>query len=226
MLKKLVFGTEKEAYIYYTDDAEEARGLLAKGEPVLGHFDESTGTDWSGVRYLFEGDEDPDDDFLRGVWERLRGLPRTIATTERLVIREAVPGDAAALMKLYEDPEARKYLGDLKPTAEEEAESIRSYIETVYDFYDYGMWIITLRETGEMIGRVGLEVYSDHEGLELGYMLAEGQRHKGLASEACRAVLDYAAGYFPNEPVYARIDKNNKASLRLAERLGITIYME
>lgn len=226
MLEKLVFGTGEDEYIYYTDDADAARGLIARGEPVLGRYDEAAGTDFSGVRYLFAGEEMPDSDFLRGVWARIKGLPRTVTETNRLLIREAVPSDAPALMRLYEDPEAQKYLPGLKPTVEEEMESIRAYAECVYDFYDYGMWVIALKENGELIGRVGLERYGDREGLELGYMIAAPYRRKGLGEEACRAVLAYAHEVFPEEPVYARVDSNNKASLHLAERLNITIYKE
>ena len=64
--------------------------------------------------------------------------------------------------------------------------------------------------------------YSDKH-LEIGWMLVHEKEGKGYATEAARALLDYAhhtlelAG---NVPIVSYIAPTNKASIRVAERLG------
>ncbi len=53
---------------------------------------------------------------------------------------------------------------------EEEREYQQAYIEQMYRFYGYGMWIVCDRNTGELIGRAGVEHREELGGeLELGY---------------------------------------------------------
>ena len=208
-------------YVLLSDDPEEARALLAKGEAVAGILQEDE-RDWSGVRYLTTGEDVPEEEWLEMVHARCRQLPVEIARTERLPIREAVPEDAAALVELYKDEDFRLNLEPIRETAEEEAESIRAYIRYVYGFYGYGMWVVT-DLSGRIIGRVGLECNAGEEGLELGYAIAKERRGRGLAEEACRAVLNYARERLDEDRIYARIRPDNEASMKLASKLGIRI---
>ena len=54
------------------------------------------------------------------------------------------------------------------------------------------MWVITLKESEEVVGRAGLEYKEGFDGLEIGFMLGKEHQHKGYAYEACKAILEYA----------------------------------
>jgi len=56
---------------------------------------------------------------------------------------------------------------------------------------------------------------------ELGYLVAEEKRGKGYAKEAVKAVLAYAFQELGILRVVAVIDKNNIASLHVAESCGM-----
>ena len=55
---------------------------------------------------------------------------------------------------------------------------------------------------------------------ELGYVFAAIVHGRGIASEACRAALDWADRTLEADAYPAIISPGNEASIRLAERLG------
>lgn len=134
-----------------------------------------------------------------------------------------VPEDVDAIYRLYEDKGMTKYIQGLFEDKDEEREYMRSYYHTIYKFYGFGIWLITLKD-GTIIGRAGIEINSDGE-FELGYMLASKYWHQGYALEACEAVLNYAKEVqgLDRTEFICRIHKSNTASIRLAERLNIKI---
>ena len=74
--------------------------------------------------------------------------------------------------ELYGDGEIDKYTDQLYPY-EEEKEFQRAYIENMYRYFGYGLWLVFSKETGKLIGRAGLEHREYHEEieLELGYII-------------------------------------------------------
>ena len=57
---------------------------------------------------------------------------------------------------------------------------------------------------------------------ELGYMFLPQAWGRGYATEACAAALDWFAGALPGEPVVLSTQTANKASMRVAAKLGFT----
>ena len=84
----------------------------------------------------------------------------------------------------------------------------------------YGMWAVELKDTGEVIGRVGLHNPEGWPDLELGWMLRPECRHHGYATEAARCVLDYAFAHLDAERAISLIRTENTESERVARRLG------
>jgi len=168
--------------------------------------------------------------YLRRIWHRHMGEPVLIAETDRLIVRESVSEDAGALLELYADKQCKRYLEAL-PVAlngvrEHDLEEYRRYIvqyqQGQYAFYEYGMWSVVEKASGRCIGRVGLEIQG--EKLCLGYALLPQYRGKGYATEACLAVLDYCKECGYAEAIAVRIDVTNKASRKVAKKLGSRIY--
>lgn len=170
--------------------------------------------------YCVERIEDIDDAYKDRVYRRFCGLPWDIAETERLKIREITVEDVPRLYELYSGEGITKYMEPLFPEMEKEIEYTKAYIENVYKFYGYGMWVIVKKKCGEVIGRVGLEYKEGFDGLELGFMLGADYQNRGYAYEACRAVLTYGIEELGIACFYAFVNENNTASIRLCERLG------
>lgn len=175
-----------------------------------------------GCCLLLEGDQEVDRDFLENVHTRALGLPVRIAETERLLIREMTLEDLDDINGLYREedflfPETRPVLG-----RKEEEEKIKAYISYMYGMYQFGMWVVIEKESGKLIGRAGLGIadYLGFSEVDLGYLTGKEYRRKGYGEEAARAVLDYASRILELPGLSAYIDRGNKASLGLIEKLG------
>jgi [ribosomal protein S5]-alanine N-acetyltransferase len=64
----------------------------------------------------------------------------------------------------------------------------------------------------------------DDLGLEVFYSLAPAAWGKGYATEAARAVVEYALGDLGLPEVLAEVDEGNLASAAVVERLGMTPF--
>lgn len=130
--------------------------------------------------------------------------------------------DLDALYRIYADKEITRYMENLYENRDDEREFLYAYIKNMYGFYGYGLWGIILKETGELIGRAGLsnrEVDGEYE-VELGYMIGVKHQKRGLAEEACRAILCYASSELMIEHLNCFVHPDNEPSIRLALKLG------
>ncbi len=181
---------------------------------------------YSGVDMLVEGFEEVDADFLEKVYQRFHRIPWTILETERCVVRELTLDDLDALFELYSGEGIDQYTESLYPY-EEEKEFQRAYIENMYRYFGYGLWLVFLKETGELIGRAGLEhrEYNEVIELELGYIIGIPFQGQGYATEVCEAILEYAKENTGFERINSLIEEGNEASIHLSQKLGF-LYLE
>ncbi len=165
--------------------------------------------------------------YLNRLWYRHHGLPVQIAETERLLIRESTAEDAAAFQELYADKEVQTFL-EQPPTEKTSGEQfdyeayITQYAQNQYGFYEYGMWTVIEKNSGNAIGRMGLELQTVCDGTEqvsLGYALLPKYRGKGYALEGCLAVLDYCKQCGYATEVFVKIDEKNEKSKKLFQKL-------
>lgn len=181
----------------------DSLGIASVGEPQC------------GTRYAVESLAELDIEYLERVRRRYNHIPWDIGETDRCLIRELSLSDLPALYELYAKPGMTDYVEPLYDY-ETELEYQKAYIENMYGFYEYGMWLVFSKKTGKLIGRAGLE----HD--ELGYMIAPELWNRGYATEVCRFIIDYARENTDFEELYCRIDERNEASVRLAKKLGFT----
>ena len=164
------------------------------------------------------------DDFVK-VWEREAGLPWTILKTDRLLLREFADteDDLDALYRIYNDPDALRFLTPPAADRDEERAALSLYLERVYRFYGFGSWAVLLRDTGEIIGRAGFGLPDPEDASftpSLGYLIGAGFRGRGYASEICRAIVNYGFRVLGFDFVKASADKDNTPSVRLLMSLG------
>ncbi len=169
--------------------------------------------------------EEPDLDPAFAERDRCRkaGTTVKIAETRRLLIRETVMEDVPALYEMRQQPGMGDYVEPMQPTLEEEMEFMKAYIRHMYAFYDFGLWTVLERKSGQVVGRAGLfpsELLE--EGVELGYMIAPDRQGRGYALECGWAILDYAAEVLELAEVHVLADIRNQSSIRTVGRLGFT----
>jgi RimJ/RimL family protein N-acetyltransferase len=152
--------------------------------------------------------------------------------TERLLLRPPVVEDASAAAELLTDPEVMRFLGGVAVTAENAGDVVEKWIER-WEQNDAGPFIVERRSDGRFLGRAGilvwdtrtwtLEASSDagpYVQPELGWALARAAWGNGYATEAARAVREWARGERGIGRLVSLIAPGNVASQRVAQRLG------
>jgi ribosomal-protein-alanine N-acetyltransferase len=81
------------------------------------------------------------------------------------------------------------------------------------------IYAITLKETGELIGAVGLVVTKRFNHAELGYWIDKDQWRKGYATEAARALLEYGFNKHGFHKIFAEHITKNPASGKVMKKL-------
>ncbi|MEG0961319.1 MAG: GNAT family N-acetyltransferase [Lachnospiraceae bacterium] len=179
------------------------------------------GQDLTKAQVLVEGFDEVDFFFLQRVYQRRHGIPWTIMETQRCVLREMTVADLERLYQLYRGNNITKYMESLYEDHKKEEEYTKAYIENMYRFYGYGMWLVLEKSTRKIIGRAGLNNFLIHQtpSLEMGYMIGEAYQNQGYATEVCRGILQFAAEETEFETVNCLIEKGNESSIHLMDKL-------
>ena len=145
-----------------------------------------------------------------------------ILQTERLVLRRMEQSDFESLCAILQDP-AVMYAYEGAFTDEEVQEWLDRQLAR-YAQWEFGLWAMVLRQTGEMIGQGGLTMqpWKQQQVLEIGYLLRHSAWHHGYATEAAQACKRYAFDKLHTDEVCSIIRDTNTASQRVAQRVGMT----
>lgn len=147
--------------------------------------------------------------------------------SDRLLIRAPQPGDGAAVNEAI-----RESLSELKPwmpwaqqapSVEESELNAREARLRYLDRTDLRLQLFSKR-TGGFIGGSGLHrIDWQARKFEIGYWVRTSCAGQGYASEAARAIADFAASALGANRIEIRCDARNLRSARVAERLGFTL---
>jgi len=143
-------------------------------------------------------------------------------TTQRLILREPIEGDAEALhAAVFGDPVAMRYIGDGSPRTIEQVRA--SQLRKIDCFTRHGvtLWTVVLRETGEIVGDCGvIPIAWEGPVFELAYRFGQRAWGRGLATEAGRAALAHAWEATGLPEIIGVTDLRNGASQRVLTKLG------
>ena len=174
-----------------------------------------------------ESDWELDPEFEKRDALRKAGIPVEIARTDQLLIRETIDSDISELYRIGTDQAVRKYIAPMQPTLEEEIVYTKAYVRHMYAFYDFGLWTVLEKDAygqERVIGRAGLFPSERLAGqIEMGYMIAPECQENGYGKEAAETVLRYAFNVLDLEEVHLFAEKENKASVKLAETLLVKV---
>ena len=135
--------------------------------------------------------------------------------TERLILRRPVATDAEAPIWFGIEP--------TEPLA---------FADDHWERHGFGPWTAVLRETGEPVAWIDLHLAGagivgvEPDEIEVGWAVAVDARGRGLATEAAGAAIAYALDVLGVDEVVAYTSPGNAASMRVMEKLGMTVRGE
>jgi RimJ/RimL family protein N-acetyltransferase len=153
-------------------------------------------------------------------------MKKILLETERLCLREYTQDDFDGLRNIISDGETMKYY----PRPYDEA-GVQRWLDWSFDNYKkhgFGLFAIELRKTGEFVGDAGITLqHIDGEWLpEIGYHVNKNFWRRGIASEAARAVRDWAFSNFEFDALYSYMASDNIPSQATARSVGMTKLKE
>jgi [ribosomal protein S5]-alanine N-acetyltransferase len=145
--------------------------------------------------------------------------------TARLRLRRTELSDAEPFMGILWDPEVveKKQVtltedpGDIELARRKTASLIEHW-----DSRGYGLWTVVEKESGEVVGSVGLQFWKGWPAVELAWVIHRSRWNRGYATEAAKAALDWAWRYTDLDHIVSLINADDVRSMRVATKVGET----
>ncbi len=145
--------------------------------------------------------------------------------TKRLLLRPMLETDLEFLLLIFTDPKVMAAFDHPPFTRGQMQRWLQRNLDH-QDQFGYGLFSVILKESGELIGDCGLEQMEDQAAAELGYDFRSEFWNRGYATEAARAVRDYAFEVLKLPRLISLIRVGNLSSKRVAEKVGLTLAEE
>ena len=147
-----------------------------------------------------------------------------ILATERLGLRKLTLDDAPFILKLVNDPSWLEFIGDKGVRSEADA---RTYLTQgpieMYARHGFGLYLVELRDDHAPIGICGLIKRESLADVDIGFAFLPEFCGNGYAHEAALAVIAHAKRDFSMNRLVAITAPGNQKSIRLLEKLGMTL---
>jgi RimJ/RimL family protein N-acetyltransferase len=158
---------------------------------------------------------------LRAVSEGTPPRGRMNLVTERLTLRPFTLEDAPFILRLLNEPSFIENIADKGVRTLEHAEE---YLKTgplhSYEVHGHGLCRVALRDSDTPVGMCGLLKRDTLADVDLGYAFLPEFTGRGLALEAARATVAWAAQTLGLGKLVAIVAPANTRSIALLRRLG------
>jgi len=149
-----------------------------------------------------------------------------ILETERLMLRPFRGPDLDLLAQLMRNRDFMRF--SLGVYTREQA---TAFLEKILCWNEAGLpsqFAVNFRENDELIGYCGFfhQVVDGENEIEIGYRLHPEYWNRGLATEGAKAVRDHAFDDLKLDRVISLIHRDNAASRRVAEKIGMRLEKE
>lgn len=135
-------------------------------------------------------------------------------TTPRLQLSPFKPSDWAFFRSLREDRSIMRYMAAIAP----EKETRRLFAIRLTAPHTF---VIRAHDSDTPLGDIGLQISAKYrEEADIGYTVVPQAQGKGIASEALRAVCDYAFKQTGVKAINAYVLADNSGSVRVLEKMG------
>ena len=151
--------------------------------------------------------------------------------TERLLLRRwDLDRDLEPYAAICADPEVMRYIGDGHTATRQETAAAIARYEAEWEARGFGLFAAERRETGDLIGFVGLSrptfLPEVLPAVEIGWRLRRDTWNQGLATEGARAVLRFAFEDVGLDEVVSIHQAGNDASAAVMRKLGMIFDFE
>lgn len=147
-----------------------------------------------------------------------------VAETDRLILSKITTDDAAFILELMNTPDWIKYIGDRNiKTVEEAANYIQNNQLKCYKEHGFGYYKVQVKaEKLKSIGTFGLLKRDSLEHIDIGFSMLPEYHRKGYGFEAASEIVHLAKNTFNIKTLCAITLPENKPSIRLLEKLGLS----
>jgi ribosomal-protein-alanine N-acetyltransferase len=147
-----------------------------------------------------------------------------VLTTARLCLRQLRHDDAAEMMAIFSSPEVLRFL-DLEPVdTREKAIGMIDWLDGNYQKHEGIDWGIALLGDDRLIGMCGCYQWDrESRHIDIGYHLLPSHWGKGYATEASRAMIDWAFQNLDLHRIQADCTDGNIASERVLLKCGFRV---
>jgi RimJ/RimL family protein N-acetyltransferase len=155
-----------------------------------------------------------------------------VIETERLRLVQWSEQHLPLLTRLSSIPQVMQYIGSGQTWSSDTARGIGEKQRRHWDEHQFGWRAAVEKETGREVGFIALNFVGDGTvdldpcEYEVGWWLEPATWGQGLAREGAEALCDEAFARLTALSVVARIQPENKRSIRVAQRLGLDFDFE
>jgi RimJ/RimL family protein N-acetyltransferase len=148
-----------------------------------------------------------------------------VIETERLLLRPHVADDWDAVCELWANAAVVRFISG-RPSTREQSWAKLLCNMGLWPALGFGYFVVIDKSTQKFIGEIGLadfhrDIVPSLEGFaEMGWVLTPHAWGKGFASEAIMAILEWYSQTPNPRPITCIINRNNKASVKLALKCG------
>lgn len=145
----------------------------------------------------------------------------SVLETDRLALRRLALDDADFILDLLNDPSFLRYVGDKGVRTQEDAR--RYILEGPVDSYErfgFGLYLVTVKETGVRTGICGLLKRETLPDVDVGFAFLPAFRSKGYATESASAVVAYGRDVLGLRRIVAITTPDNEESIHVLEKIG------
>ena len=146
----------------------------------------------------------------------------SILETERLILQPVKMEDAAFILELYNSPNFIKFIGDRNLRSVEDAENyIKEKFLPHVEKHGFGSFVILRKSDHVKIGNVGIYMRDGLNAPDIGFSFLPEFEGKGYGFEASKKLMEIAFSEFDLKKISAITTKENIASQKLIEKLGL-----
>jgi RimJ/RimL family protein N-acetyltransferase len=139
--------------------------------------------------------------------------------TERLILRRLEDSDADAIFAMRGDAEMMRYIRE--PQNRRETEKWIRLVSSRWEKDKMGFCAVIEKKSEKLIGWCGVWRLAETGEVEIGYAIAKEFWNQGFATDAAKAIIEYAFANIETERITAVADPENVSSRRVMEKLGM-----
>ncbi|GEO03875.1 alanine acetyltransferase [Adhaeribacter aerolatus] len=142
--------------------------------------------------------------------------------TERLILKPTSEEDADFLLALLNSPKWIKYIGDRHVKSVEDAQAyIKNKMRPQLEKLGYSNYTVIRKTDNAKLGICGLYYREELEGIDIGFAFLPEFEHNGYAFESAYEIKRAGMEEFGISQIKAITTKENVASQKLLEKLGL-----